>query len=173
MKKFFKWVWLVLEIIIIIYAIIMTLFIFSKNKFGYTQIGRYTLVSVNDVEHDNISGSSINDLIFIDSKKKVSKGDVIYFYSIIEDKYIVKNSKLSSYSSDIYVIDNNLSVASSRVLGKKAFSLSHFGKLISLTERKIGFTILVLVPVFIIFMVQVIELGFVLRKGDSIKNEKQ
>ena len=170
MKRFLKWVWLILEIIIIIYAIIMTLFIFSKNKFGYTQIGKYTLVGVNNVEHDNISGSKLNDLIVINKDLKISKGDNIYFYSILDDKYIVKNSDVKSYSSDIYVIDNNLSVASSRVLGKKSFSIRFVGKLISLIDRKLWFTLLVLVPVLIVFLVQVIELGFILRKGDNIKS---
>ena len=174
MKKVLKWVWLVLEVIIIIYAIFMTLIIFSKNKFGYTQLGKSTRVSVKKSEAENITGSSVNDLLIINKDKKISKGDIIYFYSILDDKYIVKNSKVDSNSSDMYIIENGLSVVESRILGKKEKSIKYVGKLFSLTESKIGFTLLVLLPVFIVFLVQIIELGLILHKDDDIKtNEKE
>ena len=173
MKKALKIVLIVLEVFIVLYVILTTAFILGKNKYGYTQFGNYTFLNVKSIEQKSIIGSQVGDLIVINKKEKINKDDLIYFYSISDDKYIVKNSKVLDYDSDIYKIDNNLSVVSSRVLGKEVLKVGKIGKIFSVVENKLGFIILVLVPIFIIFIYQVCSLGLILHHNDIKKKKKK
>ena len=47
-KKFLKGLWGLVEVIIIIYVICMTAFLLCKNKYGFTQIGDMTYITINE-----------------------------------------------------------------------------------------------------------------------------
>ena len=47
MNKFFRGIWLLLEVVIIIYVIGVTSLILFRNEYGYTQYGDNTLVTIN------------------------------------------------------------------------------------------------------------------------------
>ena len=79
-KKTLKKIWGFFEIIIIIYVIFMTLIFLSKNKFGYTEIGRKVFVSVD--KNDIVKKVKKNDLLIITDNKKISKNNVTYYYSV-------------------------------------------------------------------------------------------
>ena len=49
MKNFLKGIWGVLEVLIIIFVIVITSCILCRNKYGYTQFGDYTVVTVDKV----------------------------------------------------------------------------------------------------------------------------
>ena len=65
MKKFFRFVWTVVEFIIIVYVIIMTSILLSKNKYGYTQFGKYTLSTIDLVDERAMKDLKEGDKLII------------------------------------------------------------------------------------------------------------
>ena len=47
MRKVLNWVWSFVEVIIIIYVVLVTMFVLCKNKYGYTQFGDYSFANID------------------------------------------------------------------------------------------------------------------------------
>ena len=69
MKKVFGWIWRVAEVLIIVYVIVITSFILSRNKYNYTQFGDYTLVNIDLLPY-SLSIIIINPKLFKVSLRK-------------------------------------------------------------------------------------------------------
>lgn len=185
MKKFLRWVWSFLEVVIIIYVIALTLFVLCKNKYGYTQFGDYSFVTVGLMEEKTIQDVSKGDLLLVKNSNDIHKGDLIYYYSVINDEYIVKSGIVSDVIDDnynsLYTVGtgtNAVSIAGSRLLGKYSTTYSNMGSIISVLESRIGFLFLVLLPIMIVFIYQLYEFVVILKYNevsddDSNKSKKK
>ncbi len=162
-------VWSLVQVIVIVYVIAITMCILCKNKFGYTQFDKYTLVTLQEHTYNYINESKPGDLLVVKSTKDLNVGDVIYYYINIKDEYVVKAHPIKAMTagkdSAIYVLDDefNTSVASTKVLGKYANVYEGKGKIIDVLTSRIGFLFLVLLPILVIFIYQIYEFIIVVK----------
>lgn len=173
MKKLIRYVWPIVEGIIIIYVIVMTSVLLCKNKYGYTQFGRYTLNDVDLVDERGIQGVHDGDLMIVENSNDIKEGDVIYYYMVYDDIYYIKSDSVKKIETDgfssLYTLSNDeASVASPRVLGKRIKVYPNLGKVYHTLQSRFGFLIFVLLPILIVFIVQIYGL-FVLFKYEPIE----
>ena len=180
MKTILKWVWNILEVIIIIYVIAMTAFILSKNKFGFTQFGDYVFSTVSLFDERNNTNLNKGDLLIVKNTNDINKGDLIYYYAVYNEKYIIKSDIVSNVKSDdfssLYTIkddDGIYTISSSKVLGKYATTYNKLGTILDVLESKLGFLFLVLLPIMIIFIYQVYEFIVIIRYERVDKDEQK
>lgn len=180
MKKLFHWVWSLLEVIVICYVILITSFILCKNKYGYTQIGDYTLTNVSLVDENNIQNSKKGDLLIIRNSNDIKVGDLIYYYAAYNEAYLINTDYVTGIESDdytaLYTITGGgeaITVAGSRVLGKYSSTYHKIGGILKVIESRIGFLFLVLLPIMIIFIYQVYEFIVIIRYERVEKDEEE
>ena len=152
-KKTLKKIWGFFEIIIIIYVIFMTLIFLSKNKFGYTEIGRKVFVSVD--KNDIVKKVKKNDLLIITDNKKISKNNVTYYYSVSKDEYVVDSEKITYQNNSFF--SNGVLITKDRIIGDRMFKIPLLGGFLKIVESKLGFLLLVFLPIFFVFIYQVYE----------------
>ena len=154
LKRILKWLWEFVEVLIIIYVIFITSCILCRNKFGYTQFSDMTFITVNDSNTKFIQGSKPGDLLIVRGQQTgLDKGDLIYYYITVDEKYVVRTGVIGSKTEDdysaLYVLNDEekTSVASNRVISK--YVSTHPGKCIVLEvlESRFGFLFLVLLPI--------------------------
>lgn len=170
LKKILKWVWEFVEILIIIYVIFITSCILCRNKFGYTQFGDMTFITVNDNNAKFIQNSESGDLLIVKGQQTgLNAGDLIYYYVTVDEKYVVRTGVIESKTEDdysaLYVLndEDKTSVASNRVIGKYVSFHKDKGKILDVLESRIGFLFLVLLPILIVFIYQIYQLVIVAR----------
>lgn len=180
LKKILKWVWEFVEILIIIYVIFITSCILCRNKFGYTQFGDMTFITVNDNNAKFIQNSESGDLLIVKSQQTgLDKGDLIYYYVTVDEKYVVRTGVVESKTEDdyaaLYVLndDDKTSVASNRVIGKYVSFHKDKGKVLDVLESRIGFLFLVLLPILVVFIYQIYQLVIVARYEVVEDSEKE
>ena len=139
--------------VIILYVVIITCLLFFSNKYGYTELGDYTL-----------NNTSKGDLLFIKKNNNIKKGDNVYYYSTANEKYVIFSDEVIEIKKDnntkSYVVGNinvNSTVKSNKVIGTKVASYKYIGSFLNLVESRIGFLLLVLLPILIVFVSQVYE----------------
>lgn len=169
MKKFLHWVWCFLEVVIICYVILITSLVLCRNKYGYTQFGDITLTNVSLFDERNIYRSKKGDLVVIKNSSDIKVGDLIYYYAVFNDDYIIKSNVVKDIKSDdytaLYTIDDsdNMTIASTRVIGKYVTFYHGVGSFLNVVESKIGFLFLVLLPIMIVFIYQIYEFVIVIK----------
>ena len=175
MRKIFKWFFRVLQVIIIIYVLVITMFIINHNSFGYTEIGKYQFSVINKINKKYISNSKVGDLLVVKKSNDINKGDIIYYYGVYNNHYIVKEGMVNDIEGKgknrIYTIDkeNNLKIIYNKVLGKGHRLYHNIGKILEILESRMGFLFLVLLPIMVIFIYHVFQL-FVHIKYDEVDN---
>jgi hypothetical protein len=177
MKKILQGFIGILEFIVIVYVIFVTSIILCRNKYGYTQYGNYTLVSADDYEIKQISNVKKGDLLIFQNSSYIETGELIYYYSVYNNNYVVKTGIVSDVKNDGYSIlysidDNKDSVAASRVLGNAISIKNNFGTVMNILVSKIGFLLLVLLPILLIFIYQVYEF-VILVKYENVIDSKE
>ena len=170
MKNILHWLWSILEVIIIVYAILITSFLLCRNKYGFTQFGDYTFENVNLVDERNIQGANKGDLLVVKNTNDIKVGDVIYYYAPFNENYIIRSDAVIAIEQDdysaLYTVhrgDADVTVASTRVLGKNPKVWPTIGGILDIVESRVGFLFLVLLPIMIVFIYQVYEFIVILR----------
>ena len=177
MKSFLRWVWSFFEVLIILYVIVLTSFLLCKNKYGYTQFGDYTFDNVSLFDAKNNKNLKKGDLLIVKNSNDINKGDVVYYYAVYNENYIIKSGPVMEIKSDdyssLYTIDDNgpLSVVGTRLLGKYANTYPRIGGILSVLESRLGFLFCVLLPIMIVFIYQVYEFVIIIRyeRDDTAK----
>lgn len=184
LKKILKWVWEVLEVIIIVYVILITSCILCRNKYGYTEFfEKYTLVTVSEDNNKLLPTHTPGDLLIVKNQQfNINPGDLIYYYITVNEKYVVRSgvvaSKVEDDVSALYVLDDGVtSVSSIRVLGKYVSTHPHLGNAFDILVSRVGFLFLVLLPILIVFIYQVYQLVVVAKyemfEDDTFNNSKK
>ena len=144
MNKTLSVIWNVIQIVIIVYVISIITFMFFSNKYGYSQIGKY----VFDVDD--------NEFVVIKKTNTIKKGDLVFYYDIVNEKYKIVYSNVSSVNKDkTYSLDNGETLASSRIIGKSNRKIPVIGFILNIIKEKVYFLLFVLLPILIVFVYQV------------------
>ena len=169
MKKFLRGIWFVVEFIIIVYVIVLTCFLLCRNKYGYTQFGDYTFTNIDLFAEKNIDNTKKGDLLIVKNSNDINEGDLIYYYAVYNDDYIIKSSPVMSIKNDdysyLYTVDDSgpTSIVGTRVLGKYSHTYHKLGSILNFLESRIGFLFCVLLPILIVFIYHVYEFIMIVR----------
>lgn len=179
-NKLLKGLWSFFEIVIIVYVVLMTAFIIFKNKYGYTQVNNYTFYNVDKVGDKNNSRLKKGNLVIIEKTNDIKKGDMIYYYAIYDESYIVRSDTVEDItrngSDTMYVVHRDgedVSVFDSKVLGKKGTLYPHLGTILTIVCSRLGFILLVFLPITVVFLYQVYDFITVIRHEKRDKNNNE
>ena len=162
MKKILNIVWNVLEVLIIIYVILIISFMSFSNKYGYSELGKYVL----DVDN--------NQFLVIKKTKDIKTGDLVYYYSIVNEKYRIVYSNLSSINEDkSYTFDNGEKVFSTKIIGKSHRRIPIIGFILNNVKSKVNFFFFVLLPILFVFLYQAYEFILDIYKKRCKKEKKE
>lgn len=179
-KKFLKGLWGLVEVIIIIYVICMTAFLLCKNKYGFTQIGDMTYITINEHLQSYLPETKENDLLMVkQNNKDINVGDKIYYYAVENNEYVIKTAHvkeivISEDDMALYQLDDEAktTIATTRVIGKYSAIYHNIGGVLDVLQSKIGFLLLVILPILLIFMYQIYALIIVIKYGEEELEEK-
>ena len=178
MRKVLNWVWSFVEVIIIIYVVLVTMFVLCKNKYGYTQFGDYSFANIDLIAEKNVKDTKKGDLLVVKNSNDIHKGDLIHYYAVLTDNYIVRSAVVAAVKEDDYsalysvsLSNTTINVASSRVLGKYSTVYNNLGSILSVFESRVGFILLVLLPIMVVFIYQVYDFIIMLKYDETLVNE--
>lgn len=180
LKGFLKGLWGFLQVVIIIYVICITACLLCKNKYGFTEIGDMTLITVNEHLAEFLPETKESDLLLVrKSTNDINVGDQIYYYATDNNEYVIKTAHVkeevtSEDDMALYALDDEKSstIATNRVIGKYSAVYNNIGGILDVLESKLGFLLLVILPILLIFMYQIYALIMVIKYGEEdIKEE--
>lgn len=172
MKKVFKIIFSTLSWIILIFALIVTILVFTADRNN----GVSTLMGFMPftVESDSMKPTfEKNDLIIcreVDDINSLQKNDVITFWTIIDGKKVKNTHRIveinESESSKNFITrgDNNgsnddISVFPADIIGKWTnVKISGFGKVMSFLRTKTGFFMCILIPMALFFLFELYKM---------------
>lgn len=178
MKKLLHIFWSCLEVFIIIYVIILTSFILSRNSYGFTQFGNKVMVYVSIFDVQNIENVDKDDLLIIRTTDYINENDLIYYYAVSNEKYVVKSNRILSVINNddglSYQVDDNEKsyISASRVIGTYSKRVSKLGGLFSFLESGLGFLLFALIPIVIVFVYQLFDFVITVKMEKREKKEK-
>lgn len=179
--------WDLVEVLIIIYVIFVTTCILSKNRYGYTNLFGYTLVSVHQEDEAYIKDSKAGNLLVVKNDGNVNKNQyVYYYYADVSDpnneKYVVRGAfvtdTIKGDGGELYSLKDkeDPKISKARVLGNYSNQYAVIGGVLEFLETRLGFLFCVLLPIMIVFVYQIYEFVVILNydKADKIrKNEEE
>lgn len=180
LKGFLKGLWGFLQVVIIIYVICITACLLCKNKYGFTEIGDMTLITINEHLAEFLPETKESDLLLVrKSTSDINVGDQIYYYATDNNEYVIKTAHVKEQvtSEDdmaLYALDDKKSstIATNRVIGKYSTTYNNIGGILDVLESRLGFLLLVILPILLIFMYQIYALIMVIKYGEEdIKEE--
>ncbi len=180
MKKFLKGCWGVLQVIIIVYVICITACLLCKNKYGFTQLGDMTLITINEDLQQYLPETKEKDLLLVkETKNDMNVGDKIYYYATANNEYIIKTAHIkeeitSDENMSLYKLDDadESTIATNRVIGKYSTIYNNIGGILDILESRLGFLLLVILPILLIFMYQIYALIIVIKYGEEEAEEE-
>ena len=178
--------WDLVEVLIIIYVIFVTTCILSKNRYGYTNIFGYTLVSVHQEDEAYIKDSKAGNLLVVKNDGNVNKNQyVYYYYADVADpnneKYVVRGAfvtdTIKSDGGELYSLKDkeDPKISKARVLGNYSNQYAVIGGVLEFLETRLGFLFCVLLPIMIVFVYQIYEFVVILNydKADKIRKSEE
>ena len=173
-KKIGLFIWNSLQILIIIYVILVTGFIIFKNSFVFTQVGKFVFVTINENNIDHIDDAELGELLVIKEDNEVKHGDVIYYYSAVDERYVIKSGVVNNIEKkdedNTFILDDEkqTSVSSTRLIGTTISSYSVYGDVLDLLTSSFGFLLFVLLPILLIFVYKIYELIVIMKVEKKI-----
>lgn len=186
LKKLFQFIWDLVEVLIIIYVIFVTTCILSKNRYGYTNLFGYTLVSVHQEDEAYIKDSKAGNLLVVKNDGNINKNQyVYYYYADVADpnneKYVVRGAfvtdTIKSDGGELYSLKDkeDPKISKARVLGNYSNQYAVIGGVLEFLETRLGFLFCVLLPIMIVFVYQIYEFVVILNydKADKIRKSEE
>ena len=178
--------WDLVEVLIIIYVIFVTTCILSKNRYGYTNLFGYTLVSVHQEDEAYIKDSKAGNLLVVKNDGNVNKNQyVYYYYADVADpnneKYVVRGAfvtdTIKGDGGELYSLKDkeDPKISKARVLGNYSNQYAVIGGVLEFLETRLGFLFCVLLPIMIVFVYQIYEFVVILNydKADKIRKSEE
>ena len=142
-----------LIIIYILFVLLITILLFTFNKFSNSVIGDKVIAGINH----NVDIYKKGDLLIGNKNSSVNKGDKILFYDTKNGKNYLNVTKVVGIktTTDVtYVIRDNEFLSSEYVIGTTDFTkrIPFLGYLYLFFTSKIGYLIFVMVPIIIYFV---------------------
>lgn len=118
---------------------------FFSNKYGYSEMGKYVFNPTDE------------NLIIITKDKNVKVDDEIYYYTVVDEKYIISSNKIININKEmkLYTLSDNSNITSSKIIGKSIKKIPVVGYILNSLKEKMNFLLFVLIPIFIVFVYQV------------------
>lgn len=166
--------------IMIIMIVIMSILLLSFNKYKVSEIGNKTLLLLDE----KMSDFSKDSLLIVEHKKndEYKSGDFIFFYDVsgknaktVLAPIIDLERTVGNESS--YIVGDDYIVQEEYIIGKKENTKEYkkLGKVLSVLESKWGNLFLVVIPSFLIFLYEtinlVIEIKTLKKKKQALKEE--
>lgn len=175
MKNVLKGLWGFVEVIIIIYVICITAFLLCKNNYGFTQIGDMTFITIDEEAINYLSEAKENDLLLVRADSSdIEVGDKIYYYDTENSMYVVKSAHVKTIQTSdsgmgVYTLDDSeeSTIATTRAIGKYSTTYKTIGGILDILQSRLGFLLLVILPILLIFMYQIYALIVVIKYGDE------
>ena len=175
MKNVLKGLWGFVEVIIIIYVICITAFLLCKNNYGFTQIGDMTFITIDEEAINYLPEAKENDLLLVRADSSdIEVGDKIYYYDTENSMYVVKSAHVKTIQSSdsgmgVYTLDDSeeSTIATTRAIGKYSTTYKTIGGILDILQSRLGFLLLVILPILLIFMYQIYALIVVIKYGDE------
>ena len=179
MKKLGKIILKVIEFAIILYVILISTVLLCRNKYGYTQFGERTIVTMGQKDTKYLTEFDNKDLIVFQTVDfdEASIGDEIYYYAIENEKYVIKKGTISDKSGEasdaIYTIKEaeTKEISNDKVLGKLDKVYNDIGQLLFFLSSRIGFLIFVLLPILVLLIYEIYDFVMDL-KYEKVEKEK-
>ena len=174
MKQIGKIILKVIEFVIILYVVLISTVLLCRNKYGYTQFGDRTIVTMGQKDTRYLKEFGKKDLIVLksDDIEDTKVGEEIYYYAVKNEKYVIKKGTISDKSGEssdaIYTIAEaeTKEISNDKVLGKLDKVYHNVGQVLFFLSSRIGFLIFVLLPILVLFIYEIYD--FVM----NIKYEK-
>ena len=181
MKSFLRGLWGLVQVVVIIYVICITACLLCKNKYGFTQFGNMTLITIDENLATYLPETKKSDLLLVKQTfHDVDVGNQIYYYATVNDKYVVKTAPVteiihSEGDMAVYKIGDTKgsTIATNRVIGKYSNVYSNIGGVLDILESRVGFLLLVILPILLIFMYQVYALIILIKYGNEEIEEEE
>lgn len=138
MKKAFKVIWTIIQIVIIIYVILIVSYMSISNRYGFSETNNYVLNVDND------------QLFAIKKTKKFSVGEKVYYYSVRNEKYKIFSSKVLEKGKS-YIFSNGDKIPASKLIGKKSTKVPVVGFVLDRLKNSFYFLIFVSAPLLLVF----------------------
>lgn len=175
MKNVLKGLWGFVEVIIIIYVICITAFLLCKNNYGFTQIGDMTFITIDEEVINYLPEAKENDLLLVRADSSdIEVGDTIYYYDTENSMYVVKSAHVKTIQTSdsgmgVYTLDDSeeSTIATTRAIGKYSTTYKTIGGILDILQSRLGFLLLVILPILLIFMYQIYALIVVIKYGDE------
>ena len=130
-----------MQVLIIIYVVLVISFILISNKYGYGEIGKYVL----DVDN--------NEFLIIKRTDDIKNGDLVYYYTIVNEKYKIIYNNVNSINDDkTYTLDNGEKILKFKIIGKSYRKVPFIGFILNNVKNRISFLLFVLLPMLIVFI---------------------
>jgi len=143
MKKTLRIIWNIIQVLVIIYVALVVSFMLISNKYGYAEIGKCV------INVDN------NEFLVIKKTNDIKDGDLVYYYSIVKEKYRIVYSNVKTIGEDkIYTLANGEKIHESKIIGKSYRSIPIIGFILNNVKEKISFFLFVILPILIVFIYQ-------------------
>lgn len=172
-----------LWIIILVAAMFAFVTLATKDQNRLASIGGITPLMI---ESDSMKPTfEKGDLIFIKktNPEKLAVGDIVTFHTIIENQYALNTHRIVAITEDggmrHYVTqgDNNPVqdqhiIVDGDIAGKYIGKIKGFGKVMSVLSSKVGFFLIIVLPMLLFFIYQVYHLVMVsieLKKANAIE----
>ena len=176
MKKGLKIVLGVVGVIYLAIAIVAIVCLLKKNSFGYPQFGDNTLFVVE--EDSKGTDFKKGDLVILTKPKNedVKLEDKVFFYDTEFKKNTINFGKVNNREvineSEVTFTVAGKSFSSEYLVGKLDGSkkYSTIGSILNLLISKWGFFLIIIVPFFIIFMIELFAIYTEIKYGKKKNN---
>lgn len=176
MKKVLKIVFGFIGFVYLVVAIFAIVCLLKKNDFGYPQFGSKTLFVIE--EDSKETGFKKGDLIVLTKPNNddVKLSDGVFFYDTEFKKNTINygnitNREVINEKETTFTIGNK-SFSSEFLVGKKDDSkkYSTVGSILSTLLSKWGFFLIIIVPFFIMFMIELFAIYTEIKYGKKKNN---
>lgn len=158
----------VLGCIFFVFAIAITVLVLNYNKYGLTQFGNTTFVTISDyITSDSYKKG---DLVLVKSNKieNLELGEEIFVYRIINsNKVLVEVGNVGQIYPEENAVsfENGDTFSNEFIIGTADKIYNKIGTYLSIVESKWGFLFLILVPCLLIFIYEIYALIVEIKYG--------
>lgn len=145
----------------VIITIIITYCLLSYNEYNISEFKDKYLLIVENKEYNYKK----SNLLIVNKSDKYQIGDTVFYYDIFNSPVEVKLDKIKDIESSgdniyTYTLENNQTSSGDNFLGttKNTSSYSTLGTIYSILTSKIGYLIIIILPILVAFVYEIYQI---------------